>query len=168
MNGIEICQKIREENAEIPILMLTAKDTITDKIVGLDSGADDYITKPFAFDELKARIKSLLRRIKNDKGTEFQIFDLRIDLLKHEAFCNEEPVHLSNKEFELLVYFAGKVNKLVSREQLAQDVWKIDFDTGTNYIDVYINYLRTKLKSIRSKAFIYTVRSKGYIFKANA
>jgi len=166
MSGIELCRRIREQDSDVPVMLLTARDTVDDKITGLDCGADDYITKPFAFEELLARIRSLYRRTRQGDDTILNVAGLCIDLFEHSVSSNGRDVPLSNREFELLVYFARRPNKLVTREMLARDVWKITFDTGTNYIDVYVNYLRNKLKGATSKPLIFTLRGAGYILKA--
>ncbi len=165
LSGIELCRRIREQDSDVPVILLTARDTLDDKITGLDCGADDYITKPFAFEELLARIRSLYRRTRLGDDTILHIAGLCIDLFEHRVSTNGSDVPLSNREFELLVYFARRPNKLVTREMLARDVWKITFDTGTNYIDVYVNYLRNKLKGATSKPLIFTLRGSGYILK---
>ena len=166
-SGIEVCREIRKLDASLPVLMLTAKDTIDDKVVGLESGADDYLTKPFAFEELIARIRALYRRkqitLVDDK--DLVIEDLRVNPITRKVYRGGEEIFLSTKEFELLLYFLRHKNRIITRKMLAEAVWKIDFDTGTNFVEVYINYLRKKLDTGSRKPLILTIRGAGYIMK---
>ncbi len=169
MPGITVCRKIREFDSQIPILMLTARGTTEDKITGLDSGADDYLTKPFAFEELKARIRALSRRapFSRKESSILTFRDIWVDLLTRRVFRGEREIFLSNKEYELLVYFLKHQNQVITRKQLAKDVWKIDFETGTNFVEVYITYLRKKLGSSKQKPLILTLRGAGYMIKGD-
>lgn len=147
LNGFELCQKIRKADEEIPILMLTALGTADDKLEGFDVGADDYMVKPFDFRELLARVRVLLKRravAKVDVVKEISYADLYINLERQEVTRNGEPIKLSPKEYNLLVYLVENAERVVSRVEIAEKVWNTHFDTGTNFIDVYINYLRKK------------------------
>ncbi|RMF58013.1 MAG: DNA-binding response regulator [Calditrichaeota bacterium] len=167
ISGVEICRRIRQEKPHVPILMLTAKDTISDKVEGLESGADDYLTKPFAFEELKARIKALLRRKELGGAVEqiLTIDDLEVDVISRKVFRGGKEILLSNREFDMLVYFLKNKNKIITRKDLAKAVWNIDFNTGTNFVEVYINYLRKKLDTGSGKPLILTIRGAGYIMR---
>lgn len=166
VSGLDICKQVRAKFPSAAIIMLTARDAIEDKISGLDLGADDYITKPFAFEELLARLRSLQRRAANSDGNFLQVKDLKLDILKRKVWIADREIFLSNKEYDLLYFLMRHVDKLVTREMIAVNVWDIDFDTGTNYIDVYINYLRKKLTDSNLCPLIYTVRGTGYILKS--
>lgn len=163
MSGIELCQKFRTEGKIAPILILTAKDSVEDKITGLDHGADDYLTKPFSFEELLARIRALLRRPHHlqDK-TILENLDLRLDLIKREAFVGEAEISLSQKEFSLLEFLIRHAGEVVSRTAIAENVWDLHFDPMSNTIDVYINFLRKKLSEKQAQCKIETVRGTGY------
>lgn len=166
VSGLEICRQVRDKFPSAGIIMLTARDDMEDKINGLDQGADDYITKPFAFEELLARVRSLQRRAKSPELNFLQVKNLRLDILKRKAWIDDNEIFLSNKEYDLLFFLMQHVDKLVTREMIAVNVWDIDFDTGTNYIDVYINYLRKKLNDSSKCPLIYTVRGTGYVLKS--
>ncbi|MCB0283931.1 MAG: response regulator transcription factor [Calditrichaeota bacterium] len=166
VDGLEICKQVRDKFPAAGIIMLTARDDMEDKISGLDQGADDYITKPFAFEELLARVRSLQRRASSPESNFLQVKNLRLDILKRKTWIGDKEIFLSNKEYDLLYFLMQHVDKLVTREMIAVNVWDIDFDTGTNYIDVYINYLRKKLNDSSKCPVIYTVRGTGYILKS--
>lgn len=165
MNGIEICQKIREKDRRVPILMLTAVDSVESKVQGLESGADDYLTKPFAFSELLARIKALLRRAP-DIVSELTIDNLRIDLLSRRVFRGGREITLTPKEFSLLEYLLRNNGRVLSRTQIIENVWGYNFDPGSNVVDVHIKFLREKIDSDIEKKLIHTIRGAGYILKA--
>lgn len=165
VGGIEICKQIRLKNAQLPILMLTALGTVEDKVTGFKAGADDYLLKPFHFSELLARIEALLRRKKPDDSHVLFFEDLKLNTLNNELTRAGQPVILTPKEFDLLVFFIRNKNKIQSRQQIAREVWGISFDTGTNMIDVYVNYLRRKLEKGFERKLIHTVIGKGYILK---
>jgi heavy metal response regulator len=165
MNGISLCKKLREENISIPVLMLTAKDTVRDKVVGLDSGANDYLTKPFAFEEFLARVRVLLRKADAVQVTTLKTGDLELDLLTHKVTRSGKEIDLTVKEFALLEYLMRNEGVVVTRTMLAEHVWDVNFDTYTNVIDVYINYLRNKIDKGFEKKLIHTVRGRGYILK---
>ncbi len=166
LDGLAVCASLRASGFAAPILMLTAKDRVEDKVKGLDSGANDYLTKPFAFEELLARIRALLRSKPAEASTVLKAGGLELDLLAHKASLAGKELDLSAKEFSLLEYLVRNKGKIVTRTMIAEHVWDINFDTGTNVIDVYINYLRRKLEKKPSNKIIQTVRGKGYILKA--
>lgn len=163
MSGIELCHKFRKEGKIAPVLILTAKDSVEDKIKGLDQGADDYLTKPFSFEELLARIRALLRRPPHitDK-TVLQCANLKLDLIKRQAWAGEQEITLSQKEFALLEFLMRHSGEVVSRTAIAEHVWDLHFDPMSNTIDVYINFLRKKLGETPSQSKIETIRGTGY------
>lgn len=167
MSGIEVCRQMRKAGVNIPILILTALDNVNNKVKGLQAGADDYLVKPFHFSELLARIEALLRRFKRSQtDDQFICFsDLSLDTWSKVAEREGVQITLTAKEYTLLELFMRHPNKTLSREYIAEKVWSIDFDTGTNFIDVYVNYLRKKIeKGFRSK-LIHTIIGMGYILK---
>lgn len=164
MDGFEVLEKIRENKIHTPVLMLTAKDTLSDKVTGLNLGADDYLTKPFAFEELLARIKSLLRR-GEIKSTQMKVADLELDTVRHKAKRNGIEIELTSREYALLEFFMRNKNKTVTRETISEKIWNINFDTGTNVIDVYVNHLRQKVDGTFDKKLIHTVRGAGYVMR---
>lgn len=166
MDGFELCKEIRKLNPHIPILMLTALGTTDDKLDGFDAGADDYMVKPFDFRELNARLKVLLKRGNGnmqDLPQELVYADLRIDLQKKNAERNGIPVKLSPKEYNLLLYMVENADRVLSRVEIAEKVWNTHFDTGTNFIDVYINYLRKKIDRDFEPKLIHTKAGMGFI-----
>lgn len=166
INGIEVCKLIREVKKEVPILMLSALNTVNDKVTGLEVGADDYLTKPFHFEELLARIKALNRRKDLTlPGTKYMVADLEMDCYKKRVFRDGKEIHLSVKEFALLEVLMANKNRVLSRIYIAETVWGISFDRGTNLIDVYINYLRSKVDKGYSFPLIHTVIGMGYVIK---
>jgi two-component system copper resistance phosphate regulon response regulator CusR len=164
-DGLKVCQHIRKQKKQLPILMLTALGTVRDKVLGFESGADDYLTKPFHFEELLARINALTRRRDIISEKTFRAGDLEVDCNKRTAFRNGEEIQLTTTEFTLLEILIANKNKVLSRSEIATEVWGINFDRGTNLIDVYINYLRAKIDKNHSKKLIQTVIGKGYILK---
>jgi len=147
-------------------MMLTAKDTTQDKVMGLDAGADDYMTKPFAFEELLARVRALLRRGHAiEKALPIQIHDLVIDPVTRKVTRAGKEIELTSKEYGLLEYMARNKNRILTRTMIAENVWEYQFDSLTNIIDVYINYLRRKIDKDSSKKLIHTVRGVGYMLK---
>lgn len=163
MNGLELCAKMRRDGIRVPVIMLTVRDTVQDKIRGLDEGADDYLTKPFVFEELLARIRALMRRPqKIEEKTLLQCGDLSLDLITRKVFIGTEQVSLSQKEFALLEYLMRFKGEVVSRSQIAEHVWDLHFDPMSNTIDVYINFLRKKIDCPQKKSRIETVRGAGY------
>ncbi len=164
-DGFQVCQEIRGNNISTPILMLTAKDVVEDKIKGLNAGADDYLTKPFSFAELLARIRALLRRGTSITSHLIQIQNIELDTVKHQAKCNEKLIELTTKEYTLLEYFMRNPNIVLTRTMIAENVWGLNFDTETNIIDVYINRLRNKISQESPNKFIHTLRGRGYVLK---
>jgi DNA-binding response OmpR family regulator len=162
INGIDLCRKIREQAIQTPVLMLTAKDSVRDKVLGLNSGADDYMTKPFSFEEFLARIHALLRR-KPDKLTEMTHHELRVDTIAHRVFINDSEVALRPKEYAILIYLLKNRGKVISRAQMLSDIWGYDFNPNTNFVDVHIKSLREKLGQLSSFPFIQSVRGVGYM-----
>ncbi len=161
-DGLSLTKKLREEGKKVPILLLTALGEIQDKTEGLDSGADDYLTKPFALDELLARVRALLRRPQTQAETILKIADLSLDLNTHEVFRNNQKIELTNKEFSLLEYLVRNAGRPVSKEQIIDHVWNYDSDILPNNIEVYISYLREKVDKPFEKKLIKTVRGIGY------
>ena len=164
-DGLTVIRELREKKTMTPVLMLTAKDSLEDIIAGLDSGSDDYLTKPFAFAELLARVRALLRRSEMDKGAELRFGDLRLDPVSHKVWRKDKEIDLTAKEYGLLEYFMRNANQVLTRTMIADHVWDYTFDTFTNIIDVYVNYLRKKIDRDADKKLIHTVRGVGYIFK---
>jgi heavy metal response regulator len=167
-DGIAVMKELRQMKVRVPILVLSAKDTVDDKILGLDSGADDYLTKPFAFTELLARIRALLRRGENIAPVKLQVSDLVLDTVTREVVRAGKEIKLTNREYALLEYFMMNEGKPLSRTQLSEHVWDYTFDTFSNVIDVYVNYLRNKVDYNFDTKLIHTVRGVGYVFKAPA
>jgi DNA-binding response OmpR family regulator len=171
ISGIELCRQIRSKDKNIPILMLTALDRVNDKVAGLEAGADDYLVKPFHFSELVARISALLRRNRKDNDTQedglLAFSDLKLNTWTKAAQRAGTDIVLTTKEYNLLELFMRNPNKTLSREYIAEKVWGIQFDTGTNFIDVYVNYLRNKIERDRQAKLIHTVIGMGYILKEN-
>jgi two-component system, OmpR family, copper resistance phosphate regulon response regulator CusR len=166
-NGIELCRQIRQTDNKTPILMLTALNQVHDKVAGLKAGADDYLVKPFHFSELLARIEALQRRNKaaNEENHLLVFDDLKLDTWSKTAERDGKKITLTAKEYTLLELFIQNPNKILSREYIAEKVWEIGFDTGTNFIDVYVNYLRKKVEKDFKSKLIHTVIGMGYILK---
>jgi two-component system, OmpR family, response regulator len=161
-DGLSVLESIRGRYPSLPVILLTARGEVEDKVAGLDSGATDYLTKPFSFDELAARVRAHLRRPEQDSSTVLEVGDLRIDLLGREVTVGGEPVHLSTREFDLLVYFARHPGQVLSREQLLNAVWGYTYDPQTNVAGVYVSYLRKKLDRPGRPSVLETVRGAGY------
>lgn len=166
MNGIEVLRKLRQ-NSDIPVIMLTAKDEVIDKVVGLDMGANDYVTKPFAIEELLARIRVALKynHQKKESSNILQLNDLKLDLEKYTVSFRNEPIELTKREFDLLKYFLENKNIVLSREKLMDAVWGYDYMGDTNVVDVYVRYLRSKIDDKYNVKLIYTIRGVGYQLK---
>jgi heavy metal response regulator len=165
-NGLRLLQELREEKVNTPVLLLTVRAAIEDKVLGLDSGADDYLTKPFAFQELVARIRALLRRRTEGEGAILRIADLTLDPARRLVHRGEEPIELTAREYSLLEYFMRNPGRVLTRTMIAERVWGYDFDSMTNVIDVYVNYLRKKIDADREPKLIQTVRGVGYVLRA--
>ncbi|MHB1652169.1 MAG: response regulator transcription factor [Desulfitobacteriaceae bacterium] len=166
INGFDVCRKIRAQK-DTPILLLTAKDEVQDKVFGLDLGADDYMTKPFAVEELMARIRAVLRR-KNPgpaKGGRLTLGELHLDEAARRVFFREQELHLTKKEFELLAFLLVNANHVLSREMILKNVWGYDYFGDTNVVDVYVRFLRGKLDDTFDVRYIQTVRGVGYVLR---
>ncbi len=161
-DGLSVLRRWRAERLGVPVIVLTARGETADKVRGLDAGADDYVTKPFAFDELLARVRAALRSVEQRSSTELVVDDLRLDLLTKVAWRGERRVDLAPKEWALLELFMRHPDQLLSRAQILARVWDYDFDPGTNVVEVYISYLRRKLNQDGLRPFIRTVRGAGY------
>jgi DNA-binding response OmpR family regulator len=164
--GLEIVKRLRKEKITSPVLILTALSQVDQKVKGLDAGADDYLTKPFAIDELLARVRALLRRGPTDAVGILQVDDLILNPATREVTRGEQRLDLTAKEYALLEYFLRNTGRVLTRPMIAEHVWNLDFDTFTNVIDVYVNYLRNKVDKGRSRKLIHTVRGSGYVLKA--
>ncbi len=165
-DGISVIKELRARKSLVPILILTAKDSLEDKVTGLNVGSDDYLTKPFAFAELLARVKALLRRAESDRGAEIRFADLRLDPVSHKVWRGDKEIDLTAKEYAMLEFFMRNPNQVITRTIIADNVWAdTTFDAFTNIIDVYVNYLRKKVDHGASKKLIHTVRGLGYILK---
>ncbi|NUM44274.1 MAG: response regulator transcription factor [Anaerolineales bacterium] len=161
-NGFQVCQELRNQRLRTPILMLTARDTVDDRVEGLDSGADDYLVKPFAMKELRARLRALLRRDQPEKTKLLRVADLILDPVNHRLERGGVPIDLTAREFAMLEYLMRNPNRLVTREMIESHVWNFDFVSGSNVIDVYIRRLRRKMDDPFEVKLLETVRGAGY------
>lgn len=165
-NGLGVCQELRAQGKTHPILMLTARDSVENRVEGLDAGADDYLVKPFAFSELLARLRALERRTGDKKSpTTLDVDELSLDLVGHRVTYKGKSVDLTSREFALLKLFMKRRGHVLSRTVIMEAVWGYDFHGGTNVVDVYVNYLRQKLKAATGKTYIQTLRHRGYTFE---
>lgn len=162
-DGMTAVKELREAGSRVQVLMLTARADMEDIVSGLDAGSDDYLTKPFAFAELLARVRALLRRSELDLGADLHFADLRLDPVTHKVWRNHEEIELTSKEYGLLEFLMRNPNTVMSRAMIAEHVWDYAFDNFTNIIDVYVNYLRKKVDKSHTAKLIHTVRGKGYI-----
>ncbi len=165
LDGLSVMKKIREQRVRVPVLLLTARVTVADKVAGLDLGADDYLTKPFAFEELLARLRALLRRGGLAAPPVLAVADLRLDPVTREVTRGNRRIELTPKEFALLEFLLRRHEQILSRAVIAQHVWGVGYDTFTNVIDVYVNYLRKKIDEDFEVKLIHTVRGVGYVLK---
>ena len=165
LDGIKVCRQIRQGHIDIPVLMLTARDDVEDKISGLDAGADDYLTKPFSFPEFLARVRALLRRKNAVKTTRLKVADLEIEQSTHKVFRGGADIELTPTEYGLLEYMMLNAGHVVTRTMLSEHVWNDDFDAFSNVINVYINYLRKKIDHGHDKKLIHSLRGVGYVLK---
>jgi two-component system copper resistance phosphate regulon response regulator CusR len=165
VDGFEVCRRLREDHSAVPVLMLTARDAIDDRIHGLDVGADDYLTKPFDFGELLARVRALLRRTLVVTSPTLQVADLSIDTASHRVRRGSEEIVLTSKEYSLLEYLARNAGRVISREEIAEHVWDEHFDRFSNLIEVYVNRLRRKVDR-SDPHLIITRRNEGYMLRA--
>ena len=164
-DGLTVLHELRAAGNQIPVLMLTAKAETADVVSGLDAGADDYLVKPFAFAELQARVRALIRRSEQDRGAEIRFADLRLDPVNHKVWRGQTEIVLTAKECNLLAYMVRNAGNVLSRANIADNCWEYPFETFTNIIDVYINYLRKKVDGKFPTKLIHTVRGQGYILK---
>lgn len=167
-NGFEVMESMRKKGIKTPVLFLTAKDQIEDRVKGLDLGADDYLVKPFAFEELLARIRVVLRKNSvsgEDSGNILKIANLTVDCNKHEVFRDEISIKLSAKEFSILEYMMRNKGRVVSKEKIEEHVWDFDYEGGSNIVEVYIKFLRKKIDNDFSPKLIHTIRRVGYVLK---
>ena len=164
-DGLSVLSEIRTRKLPLPVLLLTARDTVADKVAGLDRGADDYLTKPFAFEELVARVRALLRRAGPAAPVVLTLADLSLDPTTREVARGGTRIELTAKEYALLEFFLRRAGQVVSRAVIAHHVWGVDFDTFTNVIDVYVNYLRKKIDAGFEPKLLHTVRGTGYVLK---
>ncbi len=165
LDGMEVIRRLRNQRIKVPVLMLTARDTVADKVKGLDAGADDYLTKPFALDELLARVRALLRRESQNKSILLQVGDLIMDTVAHQVRRDDREINLTNKEYALLEYLMRNPNRVLSRAQIAEHVWDYDFSGLSNIVDVYVRYLRRKLDDNFEPKLLYTIRGSGYCLR---
>lgn len=164
-DGVRVLQAMRQDGVQTPVLLLTVRANIEDKVLGLDAGADDYLTKPFAFQELVARIRALLRRRADAELPVLRVADLVLDPARRTVVRNDAPIDLTPREFSLLDYFMRNPGRVLTRTMIAEHVWDYSFDTTTNVIDVYVNYLRKKIDSEHTPKLLHTVRGVGYVLK---
>ncbi len=166
--GLEILRRLRQKGSQTPILVLTARSQVDQKIQGLDAGADDYLTKPFAIEELLARVRVLLRRGSGEARGVLEIDDLVFNPATREVARAGQRIELTTKEYALLEYMMRNAGRVLTRPMIAEHVWNLDFDTFTNVIDVYVNYLRNKIDKGHDRKLIHTVRGSGYVLKAES
>lgn len=165
MSGLQILETLRKEKLKTPVLIVTARAHVDQRVKGLDAGADDYLTKPFAIEELLARVRALLRRGTGEGTGLLQIEDLMLNPATREVTRGGQRIELTSKEYALLEYFMRNAGRVLTRPVIAEHVWNLDFDTFTNVIDVYVNYLRNKIDRGRERKLIHTVRGSGYVLK---
>jgi DNA-binding response OmpR family regulator len=165
LDGLNLLHNLRLKNITIPVLILTAKDSTDDKIKGLDLGADDYLTKPFSFGELSARVRALIRRKSSRKETDLTVGDLQLNLLDHTARRGKKNIELTNKEYSILEYLMRNRGRVLTKSQIAEHVWNLDFEYNTNIIEVYIRFLRRKIDDGYQNKLIHTLRGSGYMLK---
>lgn len=169
IEGVDICKEVRANGIHTPIIMLTAKDQISDRVVGLNAGADDYLVKPFAFEELLARVRALLRRPQDTLGTQLKIDDLTLDTVSFEVTRGGKPIELSSKEYALLHYLMRNQNRVLSKNNIISHVWDFDADVLPNTVEVYVGYLRNKIdRPFNGPSLIQTVRGFGYKLGINS
>lgn len=165
MDGIEVVKRLRSKNNKVPVLFLTARDSIEDRVTGLDAGADDYLVKPFALDELLARIRVMIRRSSDSTDHTLKIADLTVDTRKMTVFRGDTEIILTGKEFAILEYMLRNKGIVLTREKIEQHIWNYDYEGGTNVVNVYIRYLRKKIDDGFEPKLIHTIRGAGYVLK---
>src|SRR5262247_3756296 len=164
-DGFSVLKTLREDGLQAPVLMLTARDSITDRVAGLDLGADDYLTKPFAFEEFLARVRALLRRRDTERAPVLKIDDLTVDPATRRVTRGSRRIELTARQYALLEYFLRNVGRVLSRQMIAQHVWGLGFDAESNVIDVYVGYLRRKIDRELDRRLLHTVRGAGYVLQ---
>ena len=164
-NGLEVLKSLRASGSAVPVLLLTARDSISDRVTGLDAGADDYLVKPFAFEELLARIRAMLRKREGRAQNRCQAADLTVDLDTRTVMRGNIPITLSSKEFSILEYLITNQGIVLSRDRIEQHIWNYDYEGGSNVVDVYIRYLRKKIDDGFEPKLIHTVRGAGYVLR---
>ena len=168
MDGIEVLTRLRAAGRHLPVLLLTARDAVSDRVRGLNAGADDYLVKPFAFEELSARLRVLTRRIRQETTNRFEMADLVVDADSHAVFRNGESIVLTSREYALLEYMIRNKGRVLSRSQIIEHVWSYDYEGASNMVDVYIRSLRKKIDEGREKKLIHTIRYAGYALREEA
>lgn len=165
LTGVEVCRRLRTTGNQVPVILLTAKDEVTDRVTGLDAGADDYMVKPFSIEELLARVRAHLRRTQPDDPDMLQFDDLTLNRKTREVYRGDRAIELTAKEFDLLDYLMTNSRQVLTRDRILEQVWGYDFMGDSNIIEVYIRYLRLKLEENKEKRLIQTVRGVGYVLK---
>jgi DNA-binding response OmpR family regulator len=165
VDGLTLLRRIRAKKISTPVLLLTAKDSIEDRVVGLDTGADDYLIKPFSFDELLARVRAMLRRRKEKRDIVLSIDDLKLDTVTREVKRGDKSIELTSKEYSILEYFLKNKNRVLTKSQIAEHVWNYDFEYNSNIVEVYIRYLRRKIDEDFKNKLIHTIRGGGYVLR---
>ncbi|QQO08802.1 response regulator transcription factor [Breznakiella homolactica] len=165
LDGLEVLRRIREQRNTTPVLLLTARDSVDDRVTGLDSGADDYLIKPFAFEELLARLRALTRKTAGKRTNIFTLADLTVDCGTHTVERSGRAIDLSGKEFAMLEYLIRNAGIVLSRDSIEQHVWSYDYEGGSNIVDVYIRYLRRKVDEPFGKKLIHTIKNAGYVLR---
>lgn len=165
LTGLELCRRLRQTGDKVPVILLTAKDEVRDRVEGLDAGADDYMVKPFSIEELLARVRAHLRRTQEDDPDELVFEDLSLNQRTREVFRGDRSIELTAKEFDLLVYLMRHPRQVLTRDRILEEVWGYDFMGDSNIIEVYIRYLRLKLEENQEKRLLQTVRGVGYVLR---
>ncbi|MEC4803390.1 MAG: response regulator transcription factor [Jaaginema sp. PMC 1079.18] len=165
ISGVEICRRLRDTGDKVPIILLTAKDEVSDRVAGLDAGADDYMVKPFSVEELLARVRAHLRRNQEDDPNQLQFGDLKLNRSTREIYRGDRPIELTAKEFDLLEYLISHPRQVLTRDRILERVWGYDFMGDSNIIEVYVRYLRLKLEAEQESRLIQTVRGVGYVLR---
>ncbi len=165
IDGLTVLRQMRAKKVATPVLLLTVRATIEDKVIGLDTGADDYLAKPFSFEELLARVRALLRRSSDTKSPLFKVADLVLDPASRQVFRGGERIELTSKEFAILEYFIRNSGRVLTRTMIIDHVWDYDFDADTNVVDVYVNYLRKKIDAQYEPKLLHTIRGTGYVLR---
>ncbi len=165
MTGVEVCRRLRSTGNKVPVIFLTARDDISDRVMGLDAGADDYVVKPFSIEELLARVRAHLRRVQEENSDSLQFEDLSLNRRTREVFRGDRAIDLTVKEFDLLEYLLSHPRQVFTRDQILEHVWGYDFMGDSNIIEVYVRYLRLKLEENQEKRLVHTIRGVGYVIR---